>query len=146
VTFRKILVPVDLTVKNEGAVETARDLAIASGGTVTLLHIIETLDLPFEELREFYDVLQARALAHMDGLSATLRDAGIPFDVHVIYGDRTERIVRFASESKCDLIVMDSHRVEPGRPGRGPTTISYRVAVLAQCPVLLVKGGERKDS
>jgi len=143
--FKRVLVPVDLTAKNEGAVETGRDLAVAFGGSVTLLHIIETLDLPFEELREFYDRLQARAITHMERLSASLRDAGVTFAVHVTYGDRTERIVRFAGETECDLIVMDSHRVEPGRPGRGPTTISYRVAVLAPCPVLLIKGDERKD-
>lgn len=143
--FHKVLVPVDLTPKNLSAVEVARDLARASGGEVVLLHVIEVLDLPFEELREFYDRLQARAIAHMDGLSGALRTAGVPFEAHVLYGDRTEKILHFAEETDADLIVMDSHRVEPGRPGRGPTTISYRVAIVAECPVLLIKGQGKDD-
>lgn len=140
--FQNILVPVDLTPKNESAVEVARELAEGSGGRVVLLHVIETLDLPFEELREFYERLQSRAITHMEELSGLLRSAEVPFEAHVLYGDRTEKIIQFAREKDSDLIVMDSHRVEPGRPGRGPTTISYRVAIVAQCPVLLIKGQE----
>ncbi|MDX1579619.1 MAG: universal stress protein [Gemmatimonadota bacterium] len=142
--FRNILLPVDLTPKNLSAVQIAADLARASGGGVVLLHVIETLDLPFEELREFYDRLESKAVAHMDGLADALERAGVPFEAHVVYGDRTERIVAFARARESDLIVMDSHRVEPGKPGRGPTTISYRVAIVAECPVLLIKGAGRR--
>lgn len=138
--FRKILVPVDITPKNRRAVEVARDLALASGGGVTLLHVIETLDLPFEELREFYDRLQDRATHDMEDLSGPLREAEVPFEGHVLYGERDRKIVEFATREGSDLIVLDSHRIEPGRPGRGITTLSYRVAILAPCPVLLVKG------
>lgn len=138
--FENILVPVDLTPKNERAVRRARELATVSGGKVTLLHVIEMLDLPFEELREFYDRLQEKAIAHMERLAAGLEEADVPFEAHVVYGDRTDRIVQFARERDIDLIVLDSHRVEPDRPGRGFGTISYRVAILADCPVLLVKG------
>lgn len=138
--FRDILVPVDITPKNRRAVEVARDLARASGGRVALLHVIETLDLPFDELREFYDRLERRATRDMEGLARLLRDGGIPFEGHVTYGERDRKIVEFAERHGSDLIVLDSHRVEPGRPGRGIATLSYRVAILAPCPVLLVKG------
>lgn len=138
--FRKILVPVDITPKNRSAVEVARDLAKASGGSVTLLHVIETLDLPFEELREFYDRLQERATRDLEDLSRPLREADVAFRGHVLYGERDRKIVEFASREGSDLIVLDSHRVEAGRAGRGMATLSYRVAILAPCPVLLVKG------
>lgn len=140
--FEKILVPVDLTPKNRRAVEVARNLALQAGGSVSLLHVIETLDLPFEELKDFYDRLERQALAHMARLTEPLEHAEVPFEAHVLYGDRSERITRFARERAIDLIVMESHRVEPGVPGKGPTTISYRVAMVADCPVLLVKGAE----
>lgn len=138
--FRNILVPVDITPKNRRAVEVARDLAGASGGRVTLLHVIETLDLPFEELKEFYDRLQEQATRDMEDLSRPLRDAGVPFQGQVLFGERGRKIVDFATREESDLIVLDSHRVEPDKPGRGITTLSYRVAILAPCPVLLVKG------
>lgn len=138
--FRNILVPVDITPKNRRALEVARDLAIASGGSITLLHVIETLDLPFEELKAFYDRLQERATRDMEELSGPLREADVSFQGHVLYGERDRKIVEFATREGADLIVLDSHRVEPGRPGRGIATLSYRVAILAPCPVLLVKG------
>jgi hypothetical protein len=38
-----------------------------------------------------------------------------------------------------DLILLRSHPVGTDAPNRGWATLSYRVAVLAPCPVLLVK-------
>lgn len=139
--FTNIIVPVDLTPKNERAVQVARDLALKFDGRVTLFHVIETLDVPFEELRDFYDRLQEKAIVYMDGLARILETAAVPFEVHIQFGDRRRKILEFASERDADLLVMESHVVEAGVPGRGPTTMSYLVAVVADCPVLLVKGG-----
>lgn len=143
--FKNIIVPVDLTPKNKRAVAAASDLAAQTGGQVVLLHVIETLDLPFEDLREFYDRLQAKAIAHMEGLASGIERAEVPFEVHVLYGRRVEKILEFIGEAAADLVVMDSHVVDRGGPGRGPTTTSYLVAVAADCPVLLIKGHSAAD-
>jgi universal stress protein A len=47
--------------------------------------------------------------------------------------------VRTAAALRADLIVLPSHRVNPSMVGRDWGTISYKVGILAQCPVLLVK-------
>ena len=78
--FQRILVPGDLTQKNVQAVETARDLAAENDGTVTLLHVIETLDLPFEELEAFYARLEEKTSRAMDEMAAPLQEAGLSFD------------------------------------------------------------------
>ncbi len=137
--FQNILVPVDLTEKNVKAVEMARDLASDSGARVILLHVIETLDLPFEEVEDFYKKLEENARAEMDALADPLRAAEIEFDRELRYGKRAEEIVYFAEENPVDLIVLNSHRVDPENPGASWTTISYAVAILAGCPVLLIK-------
>jgi universal stress protein A len=137
--FQRILVPVDLTQKNARAVETARDLASESGGTVTLLHVIETLDLPFDELEGFYARLEQKARRAMDEMAAPLQEAGLSFARRVSYGKRAEEIVDFAAEEDSDLIILSSHRIDLENPGSSWTTLSYKVAILAQCPVLLVK-------
>lgn len=138
--FRKLLVPVDLSGRPKRAVEVARDLALETDGKVTLLHVIQTLDLPFEELADFYGRLEARAAERMDELAAPLRAAGVAFQRQVSYGRRAEEIVEYAEENDVDLIVLTSHRVNLEDPGAGWATMSYKVAILAQCPVLLVKG------
>jgi nucleotide-binding universal stress UspA family protein len=140
IVFRRLLVPVDLTPKNARAVEVARDLALQSGGEVFLLHVIETLDLPFEELEDFYDRLQAKATDAMRPHAEVLDAAGVSASGHILYGKRHEKVLEFAEEHGADLIILDSHRIEPKRPGRGFATLSYRIAITASCPVLLVKG------
>ena len=73
--YRRILVPVELSDKDLRAVEAARALARANdeGDTeVALLHVIETLDLPFEELEDFYSKLESRAVEVLSELSASL--------------------------------------------------------------------------
>ena len=57
----------------------------------------------------------------------------------MVYGRRAEDIVNFAAANGVDLIVLASHRVNPSRVNRDWGTISYKVGILAQCPVLLVK-------
>ena len=42
--FRNILVPVDFTLKNEPALDTALELARGKDARVTLLHVIETIE------------------------------------------------------------------------------------------------------
>ena len=138
--FETVLVPVDLTPKNRRAVELARDLAQNVGSEVLLVHVIETLDLPFEELEDFYDRLQRQAMLLMEPLVEVLAAADVPVSSHIIFGRRAERVLTFAEENSVDLMILDSHRVRPGEPGKGLGTLSYQMAILARCPVLLIKG------
>ena len=137
--FQRILVPVGLAQKDASAVAVARDLASESRGVITLLHVIEPVDLPFEEMKEFYARLEEKSLRILEERVAPLREAGLEHSAHVEYGDRASTIVGHAEKQGSDLIVMTSHRVDPANPGLGWTTLSYKVAILAQCPVLLVK-------
>lgn len=137
--FRRILVPLGLTEKDARAVDVARELATESGGTVTLLHVIEPLDLPFEEMKDFYDRLEKQSLRTLQERVGPLREAGVRHSANVEYGDRAGTIVAHAEKQGSDVIVMSSHRVDPEKPGLAWTTLSYKVAILAQCPVLLVK-------
>lgn len=57
----------------------------------------------------------------------------------VLLGTRVETLVQYTHEHDVDLVVMQSHPVDPADPARGWNTISYKVALLAPCPVLLVK-------
>lgn len=137
--FRKILVPVDLTPKNVSAIAVAARLADDQEAEVTLLHVVETLDLPWEEVEDFYQRLEHRARTAMDEMSEPLSARGIPNSREVAFGKRAEEVVGHAEEQGFDLIVLSSHRIDLERPAADWTTLSYKVAILAQCPVLLVK-------
>lgn len=141
--FRNILVPVDFTLKNEAALNTALDLARGPGdglAKVTLLHVIETIEhVEFDEMKDFYRGLETRAAAKLFGMEERFRSAAIPVYHDILYGKRTEAIVRHAEEREVDIIVLSSHKVDRDHPALSVGTISYRIAIVARCPVLLVK-------
>ncbi|MEN8143432.1 MAG: universal stress protein [Gemmatimonadota bacterium] len=137
--FKHILVPVDLTNKNAQAISAARELAQQSAGRLTVLHVIELLDAPFEEFRDFYERLELESAEEMDRMTAPLREADVPFRQKIVYGKRAEMVVETAERDEADLIVLHSHKVDLDNPGSGWATLSYKVAILAQCPILLMK-------
>ena len=141
--FRKILLPVDFTEKNEAALASAIEIAGRSDGEpseVTLLHVIETVEhIEFDEMADFYRGLETRAAARLFAMEERFQGAGIRVRHEILYGKRAETIVRFAEEQGMDLMILSSHKVDRDHPALGWGTISYRIAIVARCPVLLVK-------
>lgn len=137
--FQKILVPVDLSERNRPAVAAGRRL-VPDGGELTLLHVIETIqDVTFEELESFYQRLEKRANVQMESLA--VEESLDPEATYhrVTYGRPAREIVRFAEEEAVDLIVLGSHPLDPEHPAESWSSVSYQVAILARCAVLLVK-------
>jgi nucleotide-binding universal stress UspA family protein len=138
--FQKILVPVDLTDVHQPALEIAARLATENHGAVTLLHVDEVIsEVWATEDREFYTRLEQRARDHLARLGHALGAHGVPRREEVVFGHRAPEIVRYAAEVGADLIVLKSHRIDLENPSAGWGTVSYKVGILAQCPVLLVK-------
>ncbi len=137
--FQRIVVPVDLTEKNVRAIEVAGELARHGGGEITVLHVIETLDAPFEELEDFYRRLEENAQTRMTALAKPLRSLGVVHKFQIRYGKRAPEIVFFSEEQQSDLIVITSHRVDPDDTTKGFLTISHQVAIVAPCAVLVLK-------
>lgn len=121
------------------ALETARAL-LAAGGQAVLLHVIETIaDAEFEDLSDFYQRLEDKARSSMKVLAESLASDEISVEQHVVYGKRATAIVAFAREDDSDLIIMSAQSLDPDRPQTAWGSISHQVAVLARCPVLLLK-------
>ena len=138
--FHHLLVPADLTERTEKALHLANTLAVSDASRITLVHVIETIEgMRFDELRPFYRRLEKKAQTVMSRLARRVVEGGTQVESAVVYGRRAEEIVNFAVAHDVDLIVLASHRVNPSRVNRDWGTISYKVGILAQCPVLLVK-------
>ena len=138
--FQRILVPVDLTEKSLAAVDLAFGLAQSLKSEVTLLHVIETIEhVKFDEMKDFYSRLEISARKGLKEFSERFEDEELKVDCLVAYGHRTQGIVETAIANQADVIIMASHRIDPDRPGHDWSTISYGVAILAPCHVLLVK-------
>ena len=138
--FQKILVPVDLTDVHQPALDVAARLAQENDGEVILLHVVEVIaEVWAAEDREFYNRREQLARDHLARLGHVLEAHGVPRREEVVFGNRAPEIVRYAGEAGVDLIVLKSHRIDLENPAAGWGTVSYKVGILAQCPILLVK-------
>jgi universal stress protein A len=138
--FQRILVPLDLTERHQAAVEAAVNLARQNRGEVTLLHVIESIPgLSSDELGSFYSRIEKTAAAHLERVGKQLTDEQVPWHSKLMIGSRVKEVVHFAAERKSDLIVLTAPQVDPAQPGAGWASLSWKIAMLAHCPVLLVK-------
>ena len=109
--YRNLLVCLDLTEDSVRVLERARALAASTGGTLTLLHVVEYV--PVEPMGEaLLPAVQIEAelaerattqiaeLANRLGLGAAER--------LVLTGNIKAEVVRVAQEKRCDLIVIGS--------------------------------------
>lgn len=136
--FRHVLIPSDLTARTRAALDVVDALALPAASRITLLHVVETIDgLSSRELKPFYSRLKKKARTTLSTLATGVRTT--PIEVAVIEGRRADSIVSFAAANGVDLIVLASHRVNPSMVNRDWGSISYKVSILAECPVLLVK-------
>ena len=143
-SFRHILVPLDFSEENTVSVNAAKRIAALDEKVkVSMLHVIETIrDVPFEELKVFYDRLENSAREKIGDLARVLEAAGIPVVCDIVYGKRADEILGYAEDGGVDLIVLSSRDLQTqhdrgGIPRTG--TISFKVAMLAKCPVLLMR-------
>ena len=138
--FRHILVPLDLSGRNDAALATALRLAQHNRARVTLLHVIQRIDhMAMREVRGLYRRLEQAAGKKMEVASRRFAAKRVDVCTAVVIGTPARDIVAHAAANDVDLIVLVSHRVDLSRPGEGWGTTSYKVGVLCQCPVLLVK-------
>ena len=138
--FKNILVPTDFSDKDSHPLDIAVKLGSHDNGRVTLLHVIEIIEsATFEEFEEFYAKLEKNSTKDMEALMLEFEKGQAKIEPRIIYGNRAHEILRFAEENQIDLIVMKSHKIDMGDRAQGWGTISYKVGILAQCPVMLVK-------
>jgi nucleotide-binding universal stress UspA family protein len=138
--FEKIILPIDLSNRHTEAVATAAKLVDRPNGVVVLLHVIETMvGLSLEEEKDFYDRLKRTARKHVAKLARALTERKVRCRAEILCGHRVQEIVRHAEAAGADLIVLTGRRVDADDLASGWGSLSFKVSVLATCPVLLVK-------
>ncbi len=137
--FKRILIPVDLTEKHQPVLDLAAQLA-GPGSEAVLLHVIEAIPgLSAEEVEDFYRRLEKSAREHLQRLGKYLSDRKVAWQSQVLVGARVREVVRYAAEVQADLVMVTAPRLDPDNPGAGWTSLSWKIGLVAPCPVLLVK-------
>ena len=116
--FKHILIPTDLSDHAERAVDIATELASPARSTLTLRHVIQTIQgVEFHEMGSFYADLESRARKRLAPLAAMHSHAEVGFRMEVAYGVPATEILRISKERTIDLVVLASHTT--GAPGGG---------------------------
>jgi nucleotide-binding universal stress UspA family protein len=137
--FSNILIPTDFS-EGGHALDIAVKLCSMDKGRIHLLHVIEVIaNTTFEEFKDFYTKLEKRSFKDLNEMISRCEGDRADIVPVVVYGNRAQEILRYAQENRIDLIVMKSHRIDVEDRAQGWGTISYKVGILAQCPVMLVK-------
>ncbi len=131
---------------SEGAVracDIARTLAIATGASVVVLHVITELadsqsrHLPAEVIETLIRDVEKRAVEDMRHLCDT-HFADLPFSSEIVIGKADEEILRVAARTDADMIVMGTH----GRTGIEKLFVgstAEKVVRSSTIPVLTVR-------
>ncbi len=138
--FQRILLPIDLTDRHQAAIDAAIELATREGGAIALLHVIEQIaGLSPDEEKGFYSGLERAAKGRLDRWAAKFSAKKIPVQTAIRFGHRAAECVKFAIETQADLIVLTAPRIDPANPALSLASTSYKIGIISQCPVLLVK-------
>ena len=139
--FQKILVPVDLADPEfvKPALDTAVELAKASGGDIRLINVIPMTPVMLAEyVPPDFDV-QQRGSAE-EALAIVAKESGLPANkvsTVVRQGGIYHEILEEAAAIKADLIVMTSHR--PAMRTYFLGSNAGHVVRYAKCSVLVVR-------
>jgi nucleotide-binding universal stress UspA family protein len=144
--FQKILVPVDLADPDfvKPALDTAVELARASGGAVRLINVIPMTPVMLAEyVPPDFDV-QQRGSAE-EALDTIAKDSGLdPAKVSTVVrqGGIYHEVLEEAQAIGADLIVMSSHR--PAMRTYFLGSNAGHVVRYAKCSVLVVRNQDRR--
>src|SRR5258708_28430495 len=114
--FQRILVPLDGSQRAEQAIPLAARLARASGGSLFLIRVVNTIRefgayspraiLYFQEL---YEIELADARDYLAGITALSEFAGLEMHHAVVSGDIAPSLLQAIQRESIDLIVLCSH-------------------------------------
>jgi universal stress protein A len=146
--YRKFLVPIDFSDHSKKTVESATQLAVLTGGSITLLHVFQVPNYPaafyqglyteHEQVKIQVDLLKREANAQLALVIEQIVARGVEAHPLLRIGNPYDEIVTAAKEIRADLIVIGSH----GHAGLERFLVgstAERVAQYAPCPVLIVK-------
>lgn len=135
--FNTILVAVDLSQAESGALDYAQEIARRHQSTLVVVYAIDPVSYAFPEGVPDWAAVDRAAREGLRRIEEETRQQGIPVRSVVETGVVYERILQAALDHRADLLVLGS-RAEShiGRAALG--TVARRLISKACCPVLTV--------
>lgn len=146
---KQILVAIDGSPLSDKAAEEAVRMAAANPGTYKS-KVFAMLVLPNSPRNTYTDFVPAPVVTESKEwhelrdriffvIEKDAREAGVPLEVKIVYGDPADELLKFAEKEKIDVIVI-------GSSGKGfikrklMGSVSSKVANYAKCSVYIIRG------
>lgn len=149
--IKKILLPHDGGQMSDKALLYAEELAKALNSKVTILYVIEEIEVPATLLlgndrimiakarRSIARELEQKWNNFVQGKVRLLSSQNVKATSEVRTGDPGEQILKFAKDNDIDIIVMGSRRLEGlSRFATALGSVARKVSERASCPVMIV--------
>jgi nucleotide-binding universal stress UspA family protein len=142
--WEKILVPIDFSEHSQTALAHAKAIAESYEAGLQLLHVIEEPVHPALSLggkSSIFDIvpeLKADCKKRIEQMMKETKGPEIKSEIFIIEGTAPTDILRFASETNSDLIVIATHGLT-GIEHLFMGSVTEKVVRMAGCPVFTVK-------
>jgi manganese transport protein len=106
--YQSILVTLDTTPTDRAIIDHVKKLAKLLGSRVTLLHVVTGVQAKWHGQHAAGEEVE-QDQAYIDGIKSEFAAEGIEAASHLAYGDPVKEIVKWVSQSGCDLLAMSTH-------------------------------------
>jgi nucleotide-binding universal stress UspA family protein len=138
--FDRLTVAVDSSPESDRALDLARDIALQSGGTLHLVHVVEHVRRSGRA--PGYDIEEADATESLlEKEVGVLKEAGVPHTIKIIrapVGHTANEILAAAKEESSEAIIMGSRGLSELTAAIIGST-AYKVLHLADRPVIVAR-------
>ncbi|WP_101476822.1 universal stress protein [Candidatus Nitrosotalea bavarica] len=150
--YRKILVPYDGSIFSKNALSESLEMAKVFHSKIYVLSVIEVVsDIPSgilsEVINKKLDKLKREISLPKKFIIPTklqhqideCTKYGVEVQVEVLMGRPSDSILKFATQTKTDLIVIGSHGLRGMKKLAALGSVSRRVSEEAKCPVMIIR-------
>jgi nucleotide-binding universal stress UspA family protein len=145
--FKRIVVPLDGSIRAERAIPVAARIARASGGSVVLLRVVSAATEYWPNMVSEPTIRQVAIDADLTETEKYLSEVAtlttlddVPTETVALYGSTASTILRVAHSTQADLIVLCSHGYT-GMTRWAMGSVAEKVARHADMPVLILREG-----
>jgi nucleotide-binding universal stress UspA family protein len=135
VVFKNVLFPTDFGLGCEREAAYAFSIGQEHDARVTLFHVVRHLD---DYSDDGLTLKRETVKNQLKELVPAAAEAWCETKFRLAVGEPAGEILRYAEETKADLIVMGA-KARRGLAGHVPGTTAYKVVSKARCPVLTVR-------
>jgi len=150
--YRKILVPYDGSSYSKNALNEALEMAKVFRSKIYILSVIEVAsDIPPGILSEVinkklyklkHEISLPKRFTTPTKLQHQIDECtkhGVEVQVEILVGRASDSILKFASQTKTDLILMGSQGLRGMKKLAALGSVSRRVSEEAKCPVMIIR-------